>query len=580
MVSPSTLPLTLSLSKGEHALRMYLSNHERLRSSFDWLRTSGGLCHRNYRLARRSIVSAAGLLIALSLAVIGCRAPARPPLRETSLPDLSRAAESVQSQLRERYTALTHVTGNPKAPPGELADAYGAMGMLLMAAEYREAAEACLVNAEALAPDASKWPYYLAHLYRAAGDNAKSEAAFQRALQLQPRNVSALVWLGDAFLDQGRPEAAQPLFERALAEDPRSMAALVGLGRAALVRSDYAHAVDHLERALALDPREGAIHYQLAMAYRGLGQQDKADAHVRLRAPGTIRPSDPLMAELETILESPVAYEVRGAKALDKRDFAAAATYFRKAIDLAPAEPALHHKLGTALYLSGDPRGAANEFAEALRLSPAFAKAHYSLGVMHAADGRTADALAHLNAAVRADPAYAEARVRLADVLRRSGRAAESLSRYAEAAALDPRASDAALGYALALVDLHRYREARDRLREDVQQYPNRPEFVHALVRLLTAAPDAAVRDGQQALVLMRGVLAREARGVEVGELMAMTQAELGQYDEAVTWQREALAAAERLSRPDLIRRLTDTLERYEHHQPCRTLALDEASTQ
>jgi tetratricopeptide (TPR) repeat protein len=518
-------------------------------------------------------------MIALSLVAIGCRAPARPPPRAVSLPDLSRAAASVQSQLRERYAALTRVTANPKAPPGELADAYGEMGMLLMAAEYREDAEACLLNAEGLAPDVVKWPYYLAHLYRAAGDNAKSVAEFERVLRLQPRNASALVWLGDAFLDQGRPEAAQPLFERALADDPRSIAALVGLGRAALARSDYTHAADHLERALAIDPREGAIHYQLAMAYRGLGQPDKADAHMRLRAPGMIRPADPLMSELETILESPVAYEVRGANALDQRDFTAAAAYFRKGIDLAPAEPSLHHKLGTALYLSGDAHGAAREFAEALRLSPSFAKAHYSLGVMLAADGRTADALGHLNAAVRADPAYAEARIRLADILRRSGRAAESLSRYAEAAALDPRALDAPLGYAWALVDLRRYREARDRLREDVQRYPDRPEFVHTLVRLLTAAPDAAVRDGQQALGLMRGVLAREPRGIEVDELMAMTQAELGQYGEAMTWQREALAAAERLSRPDLVRRLTEMLARYEHRQPCRTLALDDAST-
>lgn len=516
-------------------------------------------------------------MLVLSLLAIGCRAPARPPLHAASLPDLSRAAESVQSQLREHSAALTRVTANPKVSPGELADAYGAMGMLLMAAEYREAAEAYLLDAETLAPDAARWPYYLAHLYRAAGDNAKSQEEFERVIRLQPRNVSALVWLGDTFLDQGRPEAAQPLFDRALADDPQSIAALVGLGGAALARSDYARAVDHLERALALDPRARAIHYQLAMAYRGLGRPDKADAHLRLRAPGTIRPTDPLMAELETILESPVAYEVRGAKALDERDFAAAAHYFRKGIDLAPGESALHHKLGTALYLSGDPRGAANEFGEALRLSPAFAKAHYSLGVMLAADGRTADALAHLNAAVRADPAYVEARVRLADVLRRSGRSAESLSRYAEAAAIDPRALDAALGYVLALVDLHRYREARDRLQENVQQYPNRPEFIHALVRLLTAAPDAAVRDGQQALLLMRGVLEREPRGVDVGELMAMTQAELGQYGEAVTWQREALAMAERLSRPDLVRRLTETLARYERRQPCRMLALDEA---
>ena len=516
--------------------------------------------------------------LTIALLAIGCRAvPARPPLEAVSLPDLSRAAASVQAQLRDRYAALTRVTANAKASDGELADAYGSMGMLLMAAEYREAAEAALLNAEALAPDVAKWPYYLAHLYKAAGDSAKADAEFERVLRVQPRNLSALVWLGDARLDEGQPEAARPLFERALAENPQSIAALVGLGRTALAQSDYARAVDHLERALAIDPRAASIHYPLAMAYRGLGRQDAADAHMRLRAPGTIRPSDPLMAELDTILESPVAYEVRGSNALDRRDFTAAAASFRQGIALSPDDPSLHHKLGTALYVSGDAGGAAKEFAEALRLSPGFAKAHYSLGVMLASQGRSSDALAHLNAAVRADPAYTEARVRLADVLRRSGRAAQSLPQYAEAAALDPRAADAALGYALALVDLHRYGEARDRLQANVPQYPNRPEFVHALVRLLTAAPDAAVRDGQQALVLMRDVLAREPRGAEVGELMAMTQAELGQYGEAVTWQRDALAAAERLSRPDLVQRLTETLARYEHRQPCRTLALDDA---
>src|SRR5262245_7056109 len=143
-------------------------------------------------------------VIALWLAVIGCRAPAKPPLHTTSLPDLSRAAGSVQSQLRERYAALTRVTANPKASSAERADAYGAMGMLLLAAEYREAAESYLLDAEALAPDAFKWPYYLAHLYRSGGDSANSQVEFEKVLRLQPHNVSALVWLGDAFLDQGR----------------------------------------------------------------------------------------------------------------------------------------------------------------------------------------------------------------------------------------------------------------------------------------------------------------------------------------------------------------------------------------
>ena len=276
------------------------------------------------------------------------------------------------------------------------------------------------------------------------------------------------------------------------------------------------------------------------------------------------------MADLDRILESPVAYEVRGAKALDDRDWKAAAAAFRQGIELAPQEPSLHHKLGTALFLDGDAGGAAEQFTEALRQSPTFAKAHYSLGILLAANGRTAEGAAHLAEAVRDDPTYVEARIRLADVLRHSGHPAESLAHYDQAAALDPRAVDAPLGRAMALVDLHRYHDARDRLVEDVKQYPEQPLFVHALVRLLAAAPDAAVRDGRAALALMRDVLAREPRSVDVDEMMAMTQAELGQYGEAVTWQREALSAAQPLARPDLVRRLADTLAAYERRQPCR----------
>src|SRR5262245_42451044 len=144
------------------------------------------------------------------IAMIGCRTPAKPRLREVSLPDLSRAVPSVQSQLRERYAALTRATTDPKASPNEVAEAYGPMGMLFMAAEYREAAEACLLNAEELAPDVVKWPYYLAHLYKAGGENAKSAAAFERVLRLESRHVNALVGLGDACLAEGRTDEVRP----------------------------------------------------------------------------------------------------------------------------------------------------------------------------------------------------------------------------------------------------------------------------------------------------------------------------------------------------------------------------------
>ena len=87
----------------------------------------------------------------------------------------------VQHQLRQQYASLAAKTSSPNTAIAELAAAYGDMGKLLMAAEYRDVAEACLLNAETLAPDDVRWPYYLGHLYKLRGDGAASIARFERA---------------------------------------------------------------------------------------------------------------------------------------------------------------------------------------------------------------------------------------------------------------------------------------------------------------------------------------------------------------------------------------------------------------
>src|SRR5712675_1885477 len=157
------------------------------------------------------------------------------------------------------------------------------MGMLLMASEFRGEAESALLNAQTFTPRDPRWPYYLGHLYKLKGDASHSIAAFARALELQPDDVATLVWVGEGDLDQGKPEVAQPRFEKALSLKPRSVAAQYGLGRAALARQDYGRAVEYLEKALSLDPLATVIHYPLAMAYRGLGNQDQAQAHLSQR---------------------------------------------------------------------------------------------------------------------------------------------------------------------------------------------------------------------------------------------------------------------------------------------------------
>ena len=501
--------------------------------------------------------------------------PAGLGLQPVSLPDFSAMETSVREQMRARHSSLVAELEHPVTNRAELGTAYGELGELLMAATYFDVAEACYLNAEALAPADVRWPYYLGHLYKGKGPLAKSAASFEKARKLQPNDLATLVWLGEAYLLQGRSDAAESLFTQALTVDSTSAAAHFGAGRAALARKDYAGAVTHLETALALDPQATASHYQLAMAYRGRGELSKAEAQLRQKGDTEPRPADPMMRHFDELLQSAEAYNVRGGRELDAGNWAAAAENFRKGLMLKPADPSLRHRLGTALYQTGDVSGAVEQFQQVIRTSPEYAKAHFSLGVVMEAGGRHSEAIEHFFKAVKYDPAYIQARVQLAGVLARSGRAQEARGHYERVLEMDPALKDAVLGYAMTLVRLHIYQQARDRLADAMKVFPDDPVFAHSLARVLAAAPDARVRDGLRAKALIDELLKKQ-QSIELGETAAMTLAELGEYEQAAQVQRDVIAAAEKAGLRDVVRHMAGNLRLYERRQPCRTPFTDD----
>src|SRR4029077_5852339 len=117
-----------------------------------------------------------------------------------------------------------------------------------------------------------------------------------------------------------------------------------------------------------------------------------------------------------------------------------------------------------------------------------------------------------------------------------------SLAAYKETLRINPREAAARLGYGVALAQLGRYLEARDWLTEAASIAPDRPELRHGLARLLATAPDDRVRDGRRALAIVEE-LRKGQKTTDLGETMAMTLAEVGEYAEAVSVQRSVLAA-------------------------------------
>jgi tetratricopeptide (TPR) repeat protein len=121
-----------------------------------------------------------------------------------------------------------------------------------------------------------------------ADDLAAARRAFEEELALDPTNASAAYELAEMHRKAGELEPARKLFEQALTHYPAFDHALVGLARTLVAIGRPADAVPHLRAALKQDPDNEVACYQLAQAYRALGntaEQEKALAEFnRVRA--------------------------------------------------------------------------------------------------------------------------------------------------------------------------------------------------------------------------------------------------------------------------------------------------------
>jgi len=415
-------------------------------------------------------------------------------IRPVGEPDLSRLPGSLRTQVQEYYSELSDRLGDDALSAEELSGAYGDVGLILMAAEYENVAFDSLSNAYLLKPNEPKWPYYLGQFHLLRGEHSKAADFFSEAHELQPGDVPTLIWFGESFLDRGLPTEAAPLFGEALAIQPTSAKALSGFGRALLDQGEGARAVQYLKQALAIEPEATRLHYSLALAYRSVGQLEMANVHLELR--GNREPTlvDPLMERYYGLIESALAYQNRGFQAFESGDWATAADYFRRGLELEPNNLSLRHTLGTALHQMGEVEAAIAEFEDVIRLSPSHAQASFSLGVIFATTGRYEDARAKFAQAVQHEPDYVQAHLALADVLQAMRRPDEAMSHYQSVVAVDPRQLESWTSGANTLIELERYQEADRWLVAARRVHPELPELL-------------ALQEAVQAIVALRRTL-------------------------------------------------------------------------
>ena len=107
-------------------------------------------------------------------------------------------------------------------------------------------------------------------------DWAGADAAFQKALALEPQNSVVLLGASSLQASLGRFEEAVALNRRAVDIDPLSVVAHVSLGMHAYYAGHEDLAVDAFQKALAISPDGPEAHYLLGLVYLARSQPQQA----------------------------------------------------------------------------------------------------------------------------------------------------------------------------------------------------------------------------------------------------------------------------------------------------------------
>ncbi len=408
-----------------------------------------------------------------------------------------------------------------------------------------------------------------------AGQLAEAESLYRQVLQSAPHDPDARHNLGLIALAQGRRDDALPLFQAALAANPLQpqflasfAGALIETGRAGQARMVLQQGIERGVRHPDLDAllrRAAGPHeanrpqqseemalfqlFQLGMhaevqreARRLLAQSPDSGYWWKILGASLQVEGKDMAAALEALQKAALLLPHEAdaqnnlAVALRQRgEFADAAHYSRRALQVAPQFVEALRNLGSALHGMKDHGGAAAAFREALALKMD-ADTCINLGLSLGELAQHEAALAQLREAARIDPQKAITFAHLGAELAGLGRPDEAMLAYRRAIELDPQAASALNNLGNLLQDARRVEEALACYGRALRA---RPDYADAHNNLGVALRELGRRD--EAAASFAAALACRANFVEAHSNLGSLLQEMDRMDDAVAHCRKAV---------------------------------------
>lgn len=348
-----------------------------------------------------------------------------------------------------------------------------------------------------------------------------SEALWTHTLACTSDNSIAQNNFGVVLLQKGNIEEAITHFQTALAINPDYTEAHNNLGYALFQKGSVDEAISQYQQALQINPDYANAHNNFGTALIQKGNVD--EAIIQYQRALQINPDD---AEVHNNL---------GVVLLQTGKIDEAITHFQQALQTKPDYVEAQNNLGSALLRKGKVDEAIVHYQLALQIKPDIAEANYNLGSALFQRGNVDEAIAHFKMALQIKPGYAKAHYSLGSALLQKGRMEEAIVHYQQALQINPD-----------------YAEAKN-----------------DLAWVLATAPQASLRNGNQAVEL-----AQQANQIAGGEnptilrILAAAYAEAGRFGDAQQNAQKALDLARAAGQTDLINQISGELKLYDAGLP------------
>jgi tetratricopeptide (TPR) repeat protein len=427
--------------------------------------------------------------------------PALPELPSSALENFS---PRIRDQIRQAYS-------DARARPAD-ANSFGTLGMIFQTYGLWQEAALSYQRAIRLAPSNFKWIYYLGTVEASQGQCSEAAASFRSALHLDPNYLPAQLGLANCQLTSADGNGSEELYSAIVRSNPDNADAYYGLGRVRAVRRDFAGAADAYRKACALFPDFGAAHYALALIYRTLGQNDKAEEQLRLfeankdAAPPS---NDALLNEVHALNLSASSQVQAGIDLERQGKLEESAMAHEKALQIDPQVVQAHINLIELYGRIGQFDKAEEHYRAAIRLQPNAVEGYYNYGVLLLSSQRFEEAETAFRKTIEINPFHASAHNNLGYLLERRGQLADAAAEYRKAIDNKPSDRQAHFNLGRVLVNQHDYNGGIRELEKTVEpEDENTPRYMYAL-----GAAFARFGDRQNALRFIRqaraGALAR-----------------------------------------------------------------------